>query len=327
MEAQLGRIGTLIAAALGVTRARVAIAAVPEPETGELTQPLATRARTTWLHVAVAPGVERKLLAAEVQRLSEPLGRLLDVAIERERIAEQAAEAEAAHRADRAKTAVLHAISHDLRSPLTAVTTAASALRGDVTAEEHTALLDVIDSEARRLAKLVSDLLDLSRIEAGAVAPQTDWCDLREVVSAAVGGLRTPHPLAIEFPPELPLVRADPAQLERAFSNLIENAIKFSPAQVPVSLSLGSVSGRVTARVTDCGAGITGVDRPHIFEPFFRGRRAQGTGSGLGLAICRGFVEANGGRVVLAPPRADAGASFAVSFPAAPSPKLAGAGT
>ena len=108
------------------------------------------------------------------------------MAIERDQVAHRAAEADAAQRADVARTAILHAISHDLRSPLTAITTAGSALRGSgVTESERAELIDVIESEGIRLAKLVDDLLDLSRIEAGAVAPQRDWCDLHDVVASA----------------------------------------------------------------------------------------------------------------------------------------------
>ena len=133
--------------------------------------------------------------ARELERVAEPLGRLIDVAVERERVAERAAETEAARRADVARTAILHAISHDLRSPLTAITTAGSALRGrGVTDDERAELIEVIEAEGARLAKLVDDLLDLSRIEAGAVAPQADWCDLHDVVASAAAHLRTRAP-------------------------------------------------------------------------------------------------------------------------------------
>jgi two-component system sensor histidine kinase KdpD len=115
-------------------------------------------------------------------------------------------------------------------------------------------------------------------------------------------------------------VRADAAQLERVFSNLIENAVKFSPPGVPIRVAGGAASGRVTVRITDEGPGIPKHHRTHVFEPFFRGRGEAGAGSGLGLAICRGFVEANGGRIILqTAPRG--GTSFAVSFPMAPQPQ------
>jgi two-component system sensor histidine kinase KdpD len=251
----------------------------------------------------------------DVERIAEPLGRLIDVAVERERMAERAAETEAARRAEVTRTAILHAISHDLRSPLTAITTAGSALRrAPVTDEERSELLEVIDTEGARLARLVDDLLDLSKIQAGAAAPQPDWCDLHDVVASAAAHLRTTHPIEFALPVGLPLVRADAAQLERVFSNLIENAVKFSPPEAPIRITAGAGAGRVTVRVTDQGRGIPTQQRSRVFEPFFRGRGERSPGSGLGLAIARGFVEANGGQILLQGDR-DRGTSFAVSFP------------
>jgi two-component system, OmpR family, sensor histidine kinase KdpD len=247
--------------------------------------------------------------------VADSLARLVDVAVERERLTERAAETEASRRADVAKTAILHAISHDLRSPLTAITTAGSTLGlGVVTEAERAELIEVIETESARLAKLVDDLLDLSRIESGAVAPQADWCDLHDVVASAAAHASGDHPIEFQLPGDLPLVRADAAQLERVFSNLIENAVKFSPSGAPVRISGGASAGRVAVRVADHGSGIPRRYRSQVFEPFFRGRGEAGAGSGLGLAICRGFVEANGGRIVLQTGR-DTGTSFTVSFP------------
>jgi two-component system sensor histidine kinase KdpD len=318
LQAQLENIGARVALATGASYARVKAEPVPSPADGELSFRLAASARL-WLYVAGDAAWDR----AEIERIAEPLGRLVDVAIERERVAERAAETEAAKRADTARTAILHAISHDLRSPLTAITTAAAALRAvAITADERAELIDVVDSEGMRLAKLVDDLLDLSKIQAGAVLPRADWCDLHDVVASAAAHLRPAHPIEFALPVELPLVRADAAQLERVFSNLLENAVKFSPDGVPVRVSGGAASGRVTVRVTDQGRGIPTQHRTHVFEPFFRGRGDAGSGSGLGLAICRGFVEANGGRITLQA-GADRGTSFAISFPVARQPSPA----
>jgi len=128
------------------------------------------------------------------------------------------------------------------------------------------------------------------------------------------------HAIDFRLPADLPLVRADAAQLERVFSNLVENAIKHSPDGEPVTITGGVGSGRVTVRVIDRGRGIPASDRARVFEPFFRGRRDTGSGSGLGLAICRGFVEANGGQIVLQSAHGP-GASFAVSFPVVKQPE------
>jgi two-component system sensor histidine kinase KdpD len=265
--------------------------------------------------VAVATGATR------ARMVSGPLGRLLDVAVERERVAEQSAETEAAKRAEVIKTAVLHAISHDARSPITAIITASSALGASgLTPEERHELTDVIGSES---ARLVDDLLDVSKIEARAVEPRADWCDLRDVVASAAAQVVDGPALGFGLPPDLPLVRADAAQLERVFSNLIENAVKFSPSGAPVRITGGTSGGRVTVRVIDTGRGIPPQHRARVFEPFFRGRGATDPGSGLGLAICRGFVEANGGKISLQT-GTDRGTSFAVTFPVPRQPEPVG---
>lgn len=316
VDAQLRGIGKRIADATTATSARVVFEPVPSPGPREVAVRLDVRARRAWLYVSTDAAWQR----SELQRIAQPLGRLLDVALERERVAERATESEAAQRAEVAKTAILQAISHDLRSPLTAITTAGSALRATpITDDERSELIDVIGEECQRLAKLIDDLLDLSRIEAGAVAPHVDWCDLHDVVVSALAQLRTDHPIDFALPVELPLVSADSAQLERVFSNLLENAVKFSPAQASVRISGGASGGRVTVRISDQGPGIARQDRARVFEPFFRGVRDGPGNAGLGLAICRGFVEANGGRIILQAGDGQ-GTSFAVSFPVARHP-------
>ena len=168
------------------------------------------------------------------------------------------------------------------------------------------------------------DRLDLSRIEAGAVHPQADWCDLAEAAARAADQIGRDNPDAVielDLPSEVPLVHADPVQMERVFTNLIENAVKFSTGGAPVRVAASGDTHRVTVRVVDAGRGIPPADRTHVFEPFFRGRREQ-RGSGLGLAICRGFVEANGGRIALQP-GVRPGTAFAVTFPVAPQPASA----
>jgi two-component system sensor histidine kinase KdpD len=315
---QLASVGTSIARAVGAGAARVVLEPVPAPGAGELAHPLHTRSRPAWLYVSGDAEWDRP----DIERICEPLGRVLDVAVERERVAEAAAEAEATRRAEVARTAVLHAISHDLRSPLTAIATAGSGLRGRLSCADRAELLGVIEAETARLAKLVDDLLDLSKIEAGAVTPQADWCDLGDVVTGAAAHLHSRHPIEFALPDGLPLVRADAAQLERVFVNLLDNAIKFSPPQVPVEVHAAVAAGRVTVRVVDQGSGVRGSDRSRIFEPFFRGEDGRRRGSGLGLAICRGFVEANGGEIALSGDRLR-GTSFAVTFPVVEAPARA----
>jgi two-component system, OmpR family, sensor histidine kinase KdpD len=295
---------------------RVDLRPVPAKADDEYAVRLSTAQRSGWLYVRRDSGWEQD----DAERLAAALARLLDVALERERLAVQSADAEAARRADVAKTAVLHAVSHDFRSPLTAITTAASGLReGELSERDREDLVNVVETESQRLARMVTDLLDLSKIQANAVDPRADWVDLRDVVGGAAAQVRAAgldHPVAIELPDDLPLVQADASQLERVFSNLIENAVRFSPDGVPVRVSGGTAGGRVTVRVTDRGRGIPAAKRSQVFEPFFRGRDSGG-GSGLGLAISRGFVEANHGRIQLS---TSDGTSFSVSFPVARQP-------
>jgi two-component system, OmpR family, sensor histidine kinase KdpD len=297
---------------------RLGIESAPAPADGERAVALRSRLRGMWLYVR---GEE-----LEVDRLVEPLSRLIDVAVERDRVAAQSAEATAIRRGQELQRALLHAVSHDLRSPLTAIATAGSALRGDVSLGEREELLDVIEGEGKRLARMVEDLLDLSRIEGGATAPRTDWCDVHDPVAAVVGGLGAAgERVQLQIPLELPLLRVDSAQLERVLANLLENALKHSPVESPVVVSAGVGGGRVTVRVTDHGDGIPQPERARVFEPFFRGRGRRGSGSGLGLAICRGLVEANGGQILLSSDRA-LGTSFAVSFPVVEQPPVPVAG-
>jgi two-component system sensor histidine kinase KdpD len=312
VEAELTRIGELLSPLLGPS-ARIELAAVPTAAPEQRAVRLDLHERPGWLYV------REQADRAVVERVAEPLARLIDIGLERRKLGEQAAEADARVRADAARTAILHAVSHDLRSPLTAILTAADGLRrDDLSPEERAELLSVVDGEGHRLSRLVGDLLDLSRIQAGAVDPRLDWCDLRDVVTGAVEQVRAvhgDHPVEIELPEDLPLVRADSVQLERVFANLVENAVKFSPEGAPVTISGAVAPGGVTVRVRDRGQGIPPGRREHVFEPFFRGRQG-GAGSGLGLAISRGFVEANGGRIALQTRRGD-GTAFAVTFPLA----------
>lgn len=292
---------------------RLGASAAPQAQEGEISLRVPTDARAVWLYAAASANWTE----ADLNRIATPLARLLDVAAERETAAARSAEAEAARQADAAKTVILHAVSHDLRSPLTAIRTAAAGLREEGTnADDKVALIDAIEEEADRLTRLIGNLLDLSRIEAGAVHPRTDWCDLLDVISTTVSHVREPlvsGRIQIELDGELPLVRADASQLERVFSNLIENALRFSPADQPVRISGGVGAGKVTVRVVDRGPGIPPSQRSSIFEPFQSGGTDRRDGVGLGLAISRGFTEANGGELRLQADSAD-GTAFAVSF-------------
>lgn len=222
---------------------------------------------------------------------------LLLAGLEREHLQSELVEAQALRRSDAMKTAILRSVSHDLRSPLTAILAAGEAL-GSATLddEDRTALAATVAGETDRLARLVDKLLDLSKLEAGAAPPRPDWCALDEVVDAAVQGQADPSRFQVSVADELPLLRVDGAQLERALANLLENAARHS-APHTVQVRARVVGARMVVRVVDRGPGISQRDRRLIFEPFHRVGGDGHQGSGLGLAIVKGFVEANGGTV------------------------------
>jgi two-component system sensor histidine kinase KdpD len=196
------------------------------------------------------------------------------------------------------KTAVLRAVSHDLRSPITAIRTAGGALESSrLDEEDRLQLAASVSGEAERLADLVDKLLDLSRLEAGHAQPRRDWCSIEELVGVAVAGLgEDAASVKVSIDPDLPYVNADAAQLERAIANLLENAVRFADAG-PALVRARALEDRIVIRIVDSGPGLPMTELDEIFEPFYRRADGHGSGSGLGLAIVRGFVELNGGRV------------------------------
>jgi two-component system sensor histidine kinase KdpD len=222
---------------------------------------------------------------------------LLRAALERDRLTREVVETSALRRSDDIKTAVLRSVSHDLRSPLTAILAAGDALASPtLAAGDRLELADTIAHESRRLARLVDQLLDLSRLQAGTAEQREDWCSLDEVIRAAVEDTGASDRVKLAIAPDLPLIRADAGQLRRAIANLIENALRYGDHE-PVSVRARVSGGRILMRVVDRGPGIPLVEQERIFAPFYRGPGAAGHGSGLGLAIVRGLLEANGGHV------------------------------
>jgi signal transduction histidine kinase len=297
VSSQLGWIGAQTAEALGARSARIELGSVPAPRDGERVVRLELEGRTGWLY---ADGGDDPAM------VGEPLARIIDVALERERIGAQEAAAEAARRGNLAKTAVLHLVSHDLRPVIHAISDAVDDVGDDSSHAERLHL--AVD----RATRLVDDLVDLSRLESGTVRTLPERIDLREVVADAAAG--RPE-VQIALPPDLPAVTADRAQLERVFANLVDNAVRFSPPDTPVRVTGGVGGGKATVRVIDRGPGIPANQRQRVFEPFFQGRPSD-EGGGLGLAVSRGLVEVNGGRIVLQSGQ-NGETAFAVSLPLA----------
>jgi two-component system sensor histidine kinase KdpD len=245
-------------------------------------------------------------LAAEDLRVLNAFVFQLAGAIDRRRIGAQAAQAAALAEADELRSALLQAVSHDLRTPLAGIKASASSLRQpDIhwSDSDRDEFLRTIEDETDRLAALVGNLLDMSRIQAGAVMPASRPVGLEEVVPAAVAGLGPRAQIVdVAVPESLPPVDADPALLERVVANLVDNAVAHSPPDAPVRVEAGEVGDRVLVRVVDRGPGIPAAERERVFQPFQRkgdSSRSRGAGVGLGLAVARGFTRAMGGDLVV----------------------------
>ncbi len=246
----------------------------------------------------------------------------LALVVERRRLRAEAAAAEGLAEANELRTALLAAVSHDLRTPLASIKAAAtSLLQPDIewSPAAQQEFLHAIDEETDRLNNLVGNLLDMSRLQAGAVDLVLREVGFDEVVPAVLHGLGKigPNSVVVEVPETLPRVKADAGLLERAVANLVANALHASPSDIPVRLVAGAVLDRVELRVVDQGPGIPQNQRERVFHPFQRlGDHPNGTGVGLGLAVARGFVEAMGGELTIED-TPGGGATMVVSLPAA----------
>jgi K+-sensing histidine kinase KdpD len=230
-----------------------------------------------------------------------------------------ALEAETLRRSDAVKTAVLRAVSHDLRSPLTAIAAASEVLDGGadrLTADERAELVASVRLETRRLVRLVGNLLDLSRLEAGAAAPRRELWTVDSLVARSLEAIGPDADrVEVSLPADSPLLHIDAGQIERVLVNLLENALRVSSPAEPVEITTEVDNGMVVLRVLDRGPGLEPEAAERIFEPFERGVAAGG-GAGLGLAIAKGFAQANGGRVWAESRLPGRGAAFALALPA-----------
>jgi two-component system sensor histidine kinase KdpD len=252
-----------------------------------------------------------------VERIVPALQSVLAAALHRAELQAEVVETAALRRNDEMKTALLRSMSHDLRTPLTAIMTAAAALDPQQPdAEQVAEVRAVVLEAATRLAALVEKLLDLSRLQAGAAEQHIGAYSLEEVLSEAIEHIAGDRGLLrLSLDDDLPLLEGDASQLERAFANLLENAARYSQGK-PVSIRARVVGDRVRVRIVDQGPGIRAGELERIFMPFYRSpdQPASHRGSGLGLAIAKGFVEVNGGRISVESLPGQ-GTSFVVEFP------------
>ncbi|MBK3567682.1 sensor histidine kinase KdpD [Streptomyces sp. MBT62] len=247
-------------------------------------------------HMALA--LSGRVLPAEDRRVLAAFAAQAAVVLDRRRLREEADQARALAEGNRIRTALLAAVSHDLRTPLAGIKAAVTSLRSEDVAwsdEDRAELLAGIEDGADRLDNLVGNLLDMSRLQTGTVTPMIREVDLDEVVPMALGGVPE-DTVELDIPETLPMVAVDPGLLERAVANLVENAVKYSPESTPVLVKASAIADRVEIRVVDRGPGVPDEAKNRIFEPFQRyGDAPRGAGVGLGLAVARGFTEALGG--------------------------------
>ena len=276
VSAELERIAAETARALRVERTRIDLdptASLSGSERYELT------AGGRRVGMLALEGSRQGSEAAR-RRLLPALASLLGVAIDRERLAQDALETEALRRSDVIKTALLRAVSHDLRTPLMAIATSASTLAHadfDLPAREQQELLATILGESRRLDRLVGNLLDLSRLQAGAARPEPDLWAVDELVVQALDGLdAAADRVEVSLPEESLAVRVDADQVQRVLANLIENALKYSPSGEPVRVQVSGTGSEIVVRVIDHGPGIPAAELEQVFEPFHRGSGKRG---------------------------------------------------
>jgi len=317
---QIDEIGRRVALVLDADSARIELG--PPHPAGPHESPLPLAAGSRAVGTVYLPDQANPSLRVR-KRFLPALSSLLAVAVDRETLAAQALQAETLRQSDAAKTAVLRAASHDFRTPLTSIHAAVEALEAgsiELSETDRRELMTTIRVETERLIRLVSNLLDLSRIQAEAAAPMQELWTPDALVAQAIAALggnagdRIQDQVATTLPP----VRVDPTHAQRVLVNLIENALRHSPDGEPVSIRATNTRREVIFRVIDRGPGIPADQLEEIFEPFHAG--SDGGGAGLGLAIARGFAEANGGRV-WAESQPGQGATFAFALPSEQPPE------
>ncbi|MDO0937692.1 sensor histidine kinase KdpD [Streptomyces sp. DG2A-72] len=288
---------------------------VDRPEDADVDMPVGD-------HMALA--LSGRVLPAEDRRVLAAFAVQAAVVLDRQRLQSEADQAKELAEGNRIRTALLAAVSHDLRTPLAGIKAAVTSLRSDDvewSEQDQAELLEGIEEGADRLDHLVGNLLDMSRLQTGTLAPLIREIDVDEVVPMALGGVPDPEStVVLDIPETLPMVAVDKGLLERSVANIVENAVKYSPDGKPVVVSASAHADRVEVRVVDRGPGVPDEAKDRIFEPFQRyGDAPRGTGVGLGLAVARGFAEAIGGTLT-AEDTPGGGLTMVLTLPAATSP-------
>jgi two-component system sensor histidine kinase KdpD len=285
--------------------------------------PLARAPRGPGVLVTV-PRDERPFSSAD-RAFLETLARLLGAAIERNDLRRRAEEATLSARTEELRSSLLSAVSHDLRTPLGAITGAATALRQspDMPIATRAELVESVCQEAERLERIVGNLLEMTRLESGTLEPRRDWVLLEELVGSALTRLEKKlvgRKVALDLHPDVGFISVDPVLIEQVLVNLLENALKYTPEGSELAVSATRTGNRIELEVRDHGQGFPPADLEHVFEKFYRGRHVGIRGVGLGLAICRAIVTAHGG-TLRAENHPQGGARLLVGFESATLPR------
>ena len=288
-------------------------------------------ARGTVGVLGVLPAQPRGVLPPGQGALLETFASQTALALERALLAEEAQQAQLQVETERLRNALLSSVSHDLCTPLTAITGATSTLLEEerrLDAPTRHELLQTAHDEADRLNRLVSNLLAMTRLESGAIQVHKEWQPLEEVVGAALthldAALRN-RPLTTHLPADLPLVPLDSVLIEQVLINVLDNALKYTPPGSPLALSAWTTDGAVTIEVADQGPGLPPGEEQHVFDKFYRVQRpGTSSGAGLGLTICRGIIAAHGGHI-WAENRPGGGTALRFTLPLAGTPLAVGA--
>ncbi|MEO7111096.1 MAG: ATP-binding protein, partial [Polyangiaceae bacterium] len=270
--------------------------------------------------LALFSGDTKSLRDPDERQLLETFTGIIGSAIERTVFADEARRAHLRIETEQLRNALLSSVSHDLRTPLAVVTGAASALldpNGPSEPRARHELLSTIHEEAERLNRLVRNLLDMTRLDAGALKMNKELQPLEEVVGSALNRMEdrlVGREVATDLPDDLPLVPLDSVLIEQVLINLLENATKYTPPGTPITISAAAHGDAVEIIVADHGPGVPREDAERVFDKFFRRRESEGGGVGLGLTICRGIVTAHGGKIWL-DERTGGGAAFHFTLP------------
>jgi two-component system sensor histidine kinase KdpD len=253
--------------------------------------------------LGIRPTDRRSLEAPDQLHQLETFASQTALALERALLAEESQDARVRMETERLRNSLLSSVSHDLRTPLAAITGGVSAILRDGAALDphaHRELLESVREEAERLNRLVQNLLEMTRLESGALQLSKDWHPLEEVVGAALhrlGQRLAGRRVTTRVPPELPLVAIDDVLIEQVLVNLLDNALKYTAPGTPITILATATDLAVTVEVADRGPGLPPGQEDKVFEKFYRGQPGDGRGTGLGLAICQGIVRAHGGRI------------------------------